>query len=41
MNRDDMTMYDIRPKYMDLYLSYHGPHFNENLLSESKISSYE
>lgn len=33
MTRDDMTMYDIRPKYMDLYLSYHGPHFNENLLN--------
>lgn len=32
MTRDDMTMYDVRPKYMDLYLSYHGPHFNENLL---------
>lgn len=33
MTRDDMTMYDIRPKYMDLYLSYNGPHFNENLLN--------
>lgn len=33
MNREDLTQYDIRPKYMDLYLSYNGPHFNENLLN--------
>lgn len=32
MIREDLTKYDIRPKYMDLYLSYNGPHFNEKLL---------
>ena len=32
MVREDLTKYDTRPKYMDLYLSYNGPHFNEKLL---------
>lgn len=32
MQKEDLTNYDIRPKYMDVYLSYHGPHFNERLL---------
>lgn len=31
MNREDLTQYDIRPKYMDNYLRYTGPHFNKDL----------
>lgn len=31
MYKEDLTQYDIRPKYMDTYLRYTGPHFNKDL----------
>ena len=31
MYKEDLTQYDIRPKYMDVYIRYTGPHFNKDL----------
>lgn len=31
MCKEDLTRYDIRPKYMDNYIRYNGPHFNKDL----------
>lgn len=31
MQKEDLTQYDIRPKYMVNYLRYNGPHFNKDL----------
>lgn len=32
MHRQDFTLKDKRPYYMDVYLKHHGPHFNKQLL---------
>lgn len=32
MHRQDFTMRDRRPYYMDVYLKHHGPHFNKQLV---------
>lgn len=32
MYRQDFTLKDKRPYYMDVYLKHHGPHFNKQLL---------
>lgn len=31
MQKEDLTQYDIRHKYMVNYLRYNGPHFNKDL----------
>lgn len=36
-----MTTKDIHPYYMDKYLSYHGPHFNKQLLEFAVSRMYK
>lgn len=41
MHRQDLTMKDRKPYYMEVYLSYHGPHFNKQLLELAVSKMYK
>lgn len=40
MHRQDFTIKDRRPYYMDIYLKHHGPHFNKQLLEFAVSKMY-
>lgn len=41
MHRQDFTMKDRRPYYMDVYLKHHGPHFNKQLMEYAVSRMYK